>query len=401
MREARLTVLVLPSSTRSAPWACRSLSRAGFRVVGANHEPGRLVGRSLYCLTPRRCRSPLDDPGAFVDDLRQLCARERVGAVLPLDEAATQLLTYHGGLLDGIAVCAPTVEQFDAVCDKVRLARTAAGVGIGSPSHTVVSGDTLEGEWPPLPCIVKPACTSTLTSHRIVYRTASVAYTAEERDALVREMVAATGSALVEERVLGRAWRVHFVRGRHGFRSRTIETLRSCPPDAGLSSIQRVTAPTPGLVDSAEALLAAIDYRGIGSVQFLQDGGRLLVHDINLRMPATAAIAIKSGLDLPRLAVAEAVEAAQLVPAEPVRRVTYVWLEGELRNASSAPGEGSRDAARLLGAALRRDHVLDPSDPLQLVSAVAAAARARSQRRREAAGAAHAAPPRAPAGSLP
>jgi len=81
----RGTVLVLQVGNRSGPWACRSLARAGFRVVGT-HEHGRVAGRSRYCSAPLRTASAVEAPEAFLDDVERICREHAVDAVLTLLE---------------------------------------------------------------------------------------------------------------------------------------------------------------------------------------------------------------------------------------------------------------------------------------------------------------------------
>src|SRR5919198_3470369 len=89
---SRGTVLVLQAGNRSGPWACRSLARSGFAVVGA-HEPGRVAGRSRYCKAPLRIPSATESPDLFLEAVERTCRERAVDAVLPTDdEAVTQLL---------------------------------------------------------------------------------------------------------------------------------------------------------------------------------------------------------------------------------------------------------------------------------------------------------------------
>ena len=172
-RPQRTTVLVLPTAVRSAPWASRSLVRAGFRVIGASDATGRLIGRNLTCRNPARCPSPVEDADGFVEKIGDVCRHERVDALLPLDEASLRLLVMRAGRFGGAVVCGPTEAQFQALCDKVALAATAERAGVATPQRAVV--DSLESpvEWPPLPSIVKPASTGMIVDGSIIYRTAA------------------------------------------------------------------------------------------------------------------------------------------------------------------------------------------------------------------------------------
>ena len=380
-RPQRTTVLVLPTPVRSAPWACRSLVRAGFRVIGASDETGRLIGRNLTCPEPARCPSPLEDADGFVEKIGEVCRRERIDALLPLDEASLRLLVMHAGRFGGAVVCGPTEAQFQALCDKVALAATAERAGVATPRRTVVDSLGAPVEWPPLPSIVKPASTGMIVDGNIVYRTAALARSAAERDELVADLIGVVGSALVEEQVCGRPVRIHFVRGARGLATAAIDVLRIWPPEIGMDSTQRVARHVADLREAAAALLASVDYRGAGTVQFIQADDRFVVHDVNLRLPATAAISIRAGLDMARLAVEEALGRSPALGPLRLRPVTYTWLDGQLRSLEASLHDDRHEAAQLARelvlAAVSPRRILDPSDPLALASSLAAFARRR------------------------
>ena len=84
-----------------------------------------------------------------------------------------------------------------------------------------------------------------------------------------------------------------------------------------MTSMIPMTSMRPRLVFATSAALLALglvghagqqagqDVRGAqtGSVQFLERGGSFYIHDVNLRLPASVAVSIKAGLDMPALAV--------------------------------------------------------------------------------------------------
>ena len=380
-RPRRTTVLVLPTAVRSAPWASRSLVRAGFRVIGASDATGRLIGRNLTCRNPARCPSPVEDADGFVEKIGDVCRHERVDALLPLDEASLRLLVMRAGRFGDAVVCGPTEAQFQALCDKVALAATAERAGVATPQRAVVDSLEFPVEWPPLPSIVKPASTGMIVDGNIIYRTAALARSAAERDELVADLIRVVGGALVEEQVSGRPVRIHFVRGARGLTTAAIDVLRIWPPATGMDSTQRVARHVTDLREAASALLASVDYRGAGTVQFIQADNRFVVHDVNLRLPATAAISIRAGLDMARLAVEEALGRSPALEPLRLRPVTYTWLDGQLRSLEAALHDNRQEAAQLARelvlAAVSPRRILDPSDPLALASSLATFARRR------------------------
>jgi len=329
----RGTVLVLQVGNRSGPWACRSLARAGFRVVGT-HEHGRVAGRSRYCSAPLRTASAVEAPEAFLDDVERICREHAVDAVLSNDdEGVTQLLAAERHRLGNAVFVGPTREQYDLVCDKARLRETARAAGLDAPDGATVDRVDGTNHWPPLPSVVKPRTTQTQVAGELIRRSAIVVKTPEERAAAVDEIRAVTGSAIVEERIVGTAWRAHFVGDGSDVAIVPVTTVRSSPEDAGMSSVQTVaTAAPPTLVAASRKLIAALDYRGPGSLQFIERDGTFYVHDVNLRLPSSVAVTMLAGLDMPRLAVEVALGLPVDLRAVRIRAgVRYVWFLGELR----------------------------------------------------------------------
>ena len=346
----RETIVVAEAEGRAGLWACRSLVRAGFRVVATAGTAAavRVVARTS-CAAVRLVPRPQSDGAAFLAGIAEAIESEGAAAVMQSDnEAATELLTRFAGR-SAVLVVGPDARQFAALCDKSILPETLRAARLDSPATAVVGADGPAAELPPAPCIVKPVSAGTGSGVRHVHQLARLAGDDRERDELVRELVRATGSAIVQERLSGAAWRIHFVASRSAFAALPVQTLRSYPRDAGMSTVQHVPAEAPAeIFTAAERLVRHVGYVGPGSVQFIERDGRFYVHDVNLRLPASVAISIKAGLDLPALAVECALGRDQaLAGVAPRRGVTYVWLAGELRALAS----GLRQPRRALPAA--------------------------------------------------
>lgn len=149
----RPCVLVLWVGRRPGPLTCRSLERAGYRVLAA-HPEGEHGGRSGVALRPLRYPSPTDRPDEFLAFVAAVCRRRQVDAVLPLDEDIVKLLAERppdlGGRSRRGARSAPVsrpLRQGRARAHRGRGGREPAGVGRRR------SASSPEG-WPPLPSLV-------------------------------------------------------------------------------------------------------------------------------------------------------------------------------------------------------------------------------------------------------
>ncbi|HTI35772.1 MAG TPA: hypothetical protein VL422_18995, partial [Miltoncostaea sp.] len=358
-----LSVVVAPSDFRAGPWACRSLAKAGYRVVGA-HQEGRLAGgRSLACPSPRRYPSPLDAPDAFVDRLRAIVREQGAVAVLPTSEDVVRVLAERDADL-GATIVGPTREQYRRLCDKGELAAAAAEAGVDHPGTVVVGAEGPDGPMPALPCVVKPRISGEELHGAAV---AVTCRTEAEREAAIAALVAAGRDALVQELLDGPRWFAHSVGVGDDFRFLAFQAFTDYPRNSGPASFLRTAEAPAGVREATKRLVELVGYAGPCSLSFIESDGRLQVHDVNLRLGATVAASVRAGFDLPRAAVDVALGRPAPRVSPPARPVTYVRLDGEMGALSDElHGRGTGEsksalAGRLAQGVVRRDWVLDPS----------------------------------------
>jgi hypothetical protein len=317
------TVLVLWVGHRGGPWTLDSLERSGYRVVPAHPdgEGGAPLRRQVL-----RYPSPTADPEGFLRVVAEWCRTRGIDAVLPLDEDIVRLLAERAPDLGGAIVAGPTGPQYAALCDKARLAETAAAAGVDHPATVEVGFDGPSGELPPVPCIVKPRISG---SHGAQERP-MLARTAPERDEAVRMFLDAGVPALLQEQLAGPRWVGHCVRSADRLDFIGFRVERDYPRSAGPASIMHTAQVPPEVVAGTRRLLEHVGYLGPCSLSFIQVGGRFLVHDVNLRLGATVAASIEGGFDIPRRSV-DAVLGRPDRPLPPVRRVRYVRFDGEIK----------------------------------------------------------------------
>lgn len=379
-------VLVLWVGHRPGPWACRSLERQGYRVIRA-HPQGASGGRTPACMSPLRYSPPTEDRGGFLRFVADTCRRERPAVVLPFDEDIVRVLAESPPDLGGAVLAGPDEAQYRALCDKGRLAETARLAGVDHP-HTVEVGDGgPAADLPPAPCIVKPR----ISGSSGLWEKPVLARTRAERDAAVAGLLAAGIPALVQERLGGRRWVGHCVRGPTSFDFLGFLVDRDYPRSAGPASVMHTREVPRAVVDGTRRLLDLVGYRGSCSLSFIERDGRFAVHDVNLRLGATVEASIRSGFDIPGRTV-EAVLGRPAPPLPALAPTRYVRVDGEFRELVRAlRRRGDESPARLaawIGHGLvSRRTVLDPSpfDPswgsgLVAKRVVRAAGRARRRR---------------------
>jgi predicted ATP-grasp superfamily ATP-dependent carboligase len=377
-------VLIPRLGWRSGPWACRSLRRAGFEVITGEDE-GRVSNRTRFSSELVRHPPVSEDPERFVDWAIDISKRRRLAAVLPLDDEVVHLLSGHFPTeASNTALVGPTPDQYRRLCDKAALAEIGSRAGFIQPPQVLVLDAAQTTGLPALPNMVKPRTPGMASADGLVTVKPILVSTEEERSRAIGDLVARVGEALVEGRVEGIPWRVHFVRTRTGIATLNLRTVRSYPPTTGQSSVQRVTYTRPDLNEAVGALLAEVEYLGPGSAQVIETAHGYFVHDVNLRLPVSVGATIAGGLDMPRLAVEAALGKDVSHEVIPNTRVTYISLLAELqqlrdglrrRGGSASPG---RVALDILTAATRPGGIIDPlnvRDPLPIFLGVAEVAR--------------------------
>ena len=79
-------MLVVASDFRAGPWAIRSLSRAGYDVLGAHTRGSLSGGRSLACPRPLRHPGVLTEPALMLEWISETLRERRIDAVLGATE---------------------------------------------------------------------------------------------------------------------------------------------------------------------------------------------------------------------------------------------------------------------------------------------------------------------------
>jgi hypothetical protein len=210
--------------------------------------------------------------------------------------------------------------------------------------------------------------------------------TVAERERAVAGLLAAGASAVVEELIDGDQWAVHAVRGADGtFDAVAARVERTVPRRAGTPSVFTLGAPDHPVIDATRRLFELIGFAGPGNAQFFVRGGEVLVHDVNLRLPASVAMAMRAGLDLPRRGV-DAALGRPLPPVDPPRPgLRYVSLGDEIRLLLGGRDGGPpprRIARDIVQGALSSTAMLDPPlrDPIWIGVDLTAGARNRARR---------------------
>ncbi|MGH8274216.1 MAG: hypothetical protein ACRES9_08200 [Gammaproteobacteria bacterium] len=185
------------------------------------------------------------------------------------------------------------------------------------------------------PCIVKPVSErSTICGEK-----AGILQSRDELGRHFETWPSGNDRLMVQGLARGRRHNCHFLadEGRllAYFEQAVLRTTRADGTGYGTDGVS--IPPSPRLRKYCEALLMCLNYSGVGCVQFMVDGqqGDACFLELNPRLDATCAIAVRCGYDFPLMALEYARYRRGMVSNPPRNDSTYrrrrmVWLLGEI-----------------------------------------------------------------------
>ena len=356
-----VTVLVV-GNYRPTIATVRSLGRAGCRLVVGCPPLRSYAERSRHVGEAWR-HPPLEDAEFIPALLDFLARRPDIDAIFPVSGLAImRLCEVYDRLPRPLPVAMPAPRLVEICDDKTALLDVAERVGVPYPAWDIVpdaSHLAAAAARIGYPCVVKPA----VAERRLFGEKALILRDPAALQARLPDWPEDGGELLVQHYVEGLRHNLHLV-AKDGKLLRCLDTLslRTQRLNGSGLTVSSVSAPTPpAMRDWCERLLGAIDYTGIGCLQFLDDQsrGEVAFLELNPRMAAGSGIAPFCGLDLPR----HALELALGLPVAPEPApdayrmgVRYAWTEGDLAGLATSLGQGDigiRDALGWLGRSVR------------------------------------------------
>jgi carbamoyl-phosphate synthase large subunit len=284
-------VLVTGAGGPSGVSILRDLADEPLALYAADLDP---YGAGLYLVpAPRRAMLPRGDAPDFVDVLLDICRREAVDVVVPTvdTELLPLALERERYAQAGVTLVLASQETLRVCLDKAALARRCDPV-VRVPRTVVVEAGFDAGDVE-LPAIVKPRSGSGSRGIRLVERR-------EELDALERD-----GTLLVQEHLPGPEYSLDVLARADGAVVGVVPRER-LKVDSGIAVTGR-TLHDDGLEAFARAVAQAIDLTTVANVQAKEDhDGQPALLEVNPRFPGTMPLTIAAGIDMPRLAVGEA-----------------------------------------------------------------------------------------------
>jgi carbamoyl-phosphate synthase large subunit len=284
-------VLVTGAGGPSGISILRAMAHAPVTMLAADIDP---YAAGLYLVAPeRRAILPRGDDPAFAATLLALCGRLRVDVVVPTVD--TELLPLARRREEyaaaGVALVVAAADTLAACLDKWELAARCRG-HVRVPD-TVLADAALYPAAIALPVIVKPRSGSGSRGIRLVRRRA-------ELDALPRD-----ATLLVQEHLPGAEYSLDVIARADGHVAGVVPRER-LKVDSGIAVTGR-TLHDPRLEAFARTVAERIGLTTVANVQAkLDTAGEPALLEVNPRFPGTMPLTVAAGIDMPRLAIGEA-----------------------------------------------------------------------------------------------
>ena len=327
---------VLDADERQSLVTVRSLGQGGLRVGAFDHVVRSPASTSRWAATS----APLPDggdPARYVDELLWMVARHRPRVLLTARDSTIEALRARRPEIERETTLALGAEPaLEIAVSKERTLALAERLGIPVPVSVPLpdSGEAVEaGRRTGFPAVIKPVQSWVESSNGGRRLGSLVVADADEARRAAQAAVQAGGHALLQQWLHGSREAISLLVVDGRVRARFAQVARRMLPPLGGSSIVRESIPLPAdLTEAAEALVLAAGLDGYSEVEFRrgEDGTGYLM-EINPRLSASVEIAVRSGVDFPRLLYAWA--SGSPLPAVPAYRVgvRMRWLGGDLK----------------------------------------------------------------------
>jgi predicted ATP-grasp superfamily ATP-dependent carboligase len=301
----RPRVLVTDAEGTGALAACRGLQAAGYDVAAAASRRLAVGQWSRSCGERVWLPDPRHDPSGYVERLTQELRRGAYDVLLPGSEASLIPISERRDVLEpNVLLGLPAHETVLRSLDKVLLLTEAAATGLAPPPSLVCSNleETLAaGRRLGYPVVAKPQRTFAEYDGRLRERPVELVHDEPE----LARAAAVLGTPLVIQQYVARPGIVFCAGVRTGERVLGLTFARfgrTWPPDAGTAAMALTADPPPGLGASVDEIMSRIGWTGIFQLQLLDLGGRRYgLIDLNPRLFASLALAVRAGANLPTL----------------------------------------------------------------------------------------------------
>jgi carbamoyl-phosphate synthase large subunit len=294
-------VLVTGAGGPAAVAFMQSVGRAGAEIWAVDIDP---YAAGLYLVdSAHRALVPRGDDPRFVDSVAGLCERDRIDVLVPTVDTELIPVARRAEVFEahGTTVLGQTLDTLECCLDKWTLVQRVAAAAPDAPvACTVLVDDELDTQSWSFPFIAKPRRGSGSRGVTLVNDSAELARVPHD------------GSFIAQELLPGREHSLDVLAYRDGVVAAVVPRTR-LKVDSGIA-VAGAVEPDPDLIAYGKRIAEAVGLTSVGNVQVKQnrDGlPRLL--EVNPRFPGSMPLTVAAGVDMPVLAVADAL--GRTVPA--------------------------------------------------------------------------------------
>ena len=279
----------------------RGIAEDPLDVYSADIDP---FAAGLFLVAPdRRIMVPRGDSPRFVGAIMDACREHAIDVLVPTVDS--ELLPVAEARAEfeaaGVALVNPSADTLRMCLDKWELHQRCQGV-VRLPASAVLD-DEFDPAGIELPVIVKPRSGSGSRGIRLIKARS-------ELEAITRD-----GTQLVQEHLPGPEHSLDVLARRDG-RVLAVVPRERLKVDSGIAVTARVTR-DEALEGFGRTVAERIGLVGVGNVQVKQTaGGEPALLEVNPRFPGSMPLTIAAGVNMPALAVREAL--GQPMPDEPI-----------------------------------------------------------------------------------
>lgn len=291
---------------RKTAAAVRSLAASGVRVAVGGDDTSRPVFREPGCAEAIRLPRPVrEEP--FLAALECELARGRHHVLLPFSDDTTIPVVEHRARLERhVRIPVPDPRSLGRTRDKLRTLAVARRLGLGIPRTAVVRN--LDGVRAAIgrigaPCVLKPRRGAAAIGVAFL-EAPEDAESAWQSGSVEHDRVYDARSRLLQERIPGEVHDVCVLFRRGEPRAVLTQWRVRMEPPAGGPGVLVETTRNPELAERAVRLMRALRWHGPAQVEFRLDprDGEPKLLEVNGRYWGTLGLAIRAGVDFPRLA---------------------------------------------------------------------------------------------------
>jgi predicted ATP-grasp superfamily ATP-dependent carboligase len=298
--QTRGKILVTDGRSLAALAIARSFGEKGFEVHCGEEFSLNVTSFSKYVKKTWIYPSPESQPESFIEEIKNITAKEKFDMIIPVRDAATLLIAKHADDLSEITnVFSAEYDLIETLQDKGKTIRLAERYGIPHPKTFFPEDGGIKN-------VAATFKTPFLIRARISSGSRGIAYvrSLSEFEQQYESIKKAFGEPIIQEYVQKQSYCTACVLLDHNSRevaAFTYERVKEYPISGG-PTVVGISCDNPQVKAYALQLLQSLKWKGVAEVEFIIDkDGIPKLLEVNPRYWMPLKLALRSGVDFPYL----------------------------------------------------------------------------------------------------